>query len=102
MLKQKFSDNFIAKPNMRWSNLYVKNLSESMNETRLREIFGCYVQIVSAKVMCHENGRSKGFGFVCFSNCEESKQAKRYLNGIYYSYSSLPLIICSPDQSDIY
>ncbi|KAG7625458.1 Polyadenylate-binding protein 6 [Arabidopsis thaliana] len=91
MLKQKFSDNFIAKPNMRWSNLYVKNLSESMNETRLREIFGCYGQIVSAKVMCHENGRSKGFGFVCFSNCEESKQAKRYLNG--FLVDGKPLVV---------
>ncbi|EFH61397.1 predicted protein [Arabidopsis lyrata subsp. lyrata] len=81
MLKHKYRDNFIAKSNMRWSNLYVKNLSESMNDTTLREIFGRYGQIVSAKVMRHENGRSKGFGFVCFSNREESKQAKRYLNG---------------------
>ncbi|XP_010487494.1 PREDICTED: polyadenylate-binding protein 6-like [Camelina sativa] len=81
MLKQKYGGNFIAKSNMGWSNLYVKNLSESMNETRLREIFGSYGQIVSAKVMRHENGRSKGFGFVCFSNCEASKQAKRELNG---------------------
>ncbi|CAH8260618.1 unnamed protein product [Arabidopsis lyrata] len=80
MLKQHFRDNSIAKPNMGWSNMYVKNLSESMNDTRLREIFGRYGQIVSAKVMRHENGRSKGFGFVCFSNREESKQAKRYLN----------------------
>ncbi|XP_010465662.1 PREDICTED: polyadenylate-binding protein 6-like [Camelina sativa] len=81
MLKQKYKGNFIAKSNMGWSNLYVKNLSESMNETRLREIFGSYGKIVSAKVMRHENGRSKGFGFVCFSNCEASKQAKRELNG---------------------
>lgn len=101
MLKHKYRDNFIAKSNMRWSNLYVKNLSESMNDTRLREIFGRYGQIVSAKVMRHENGRSKGFGFVCFSNREESKEAKRYLNGIYY-ITKATYLICAPDQSDIY
>lgn len=82
MLKQKHRDNFIAKSYMEWSTLYVKNLSESVDETRLREIFGSYGQLVSAKVMRHENGKSKGFGFVCFSNREESKKAKRELNGI--------------------
>lgn len=82
MLKQKYSDDFNANFNVEWSNLYVKNLSESVDETRLREIFGSYGQIVSAKVMRHENGKSKRFGFVCFSNSEESKQAKRELNGI--------------------
>ncbi|XP_023642008.1 polyadenylate-binding protein 6 [Capsella rubella] len=91
MLKQKYRGNFIAKSNMGWSNLYVKNLSESMNETRLREIFGSYGQIVSAKVMRHENGKSKGFGFVCFSNCEASKQAKRELNG--FSADGQPFVV---------
>lgn len=81
MLQQKHRDNFIAN-NMELSNLYVKNLSESVDETRLREIFRSYGQIVSAKVMRHENGKSKGFGFVCFSNREESKQAIGKLNGI--------------------
>ncbi|KFK38988.1 hypothetical protein AALP_AA3G185400 [Arabis alpina] len=80
VLKQKHRDNFIDS-NMECSNLYVKNLSESVDEARLREIFGSYGQIVSAKVMRHENGKTKGFGFVCFSNREESKQAKSKLNG---------------------
>ncbi|XP_010504205.1 PREDICTED: polyadenylate-binding protein 6-like [Camelina sativa] len=91
MLKQKYGGNFIAKSNMGWSNLYVKNLSESMNETRLREIFGSYGQIVSAKVMRHDNGKSKGFGFVCFSNCEASKQAKRELNG--FTVDGKPFVV---------
>ncbi|KAL1200765.1 Polyadenylate-binding protein 6 [Cardamine amara subsp. amara] len=91
ILKQKYSDDFNAKFNVEWSNLYVKNLSESMDETRLREIFGSYGQIVSAKVMRHENGKSKGFGFVCFSNSEESKQAKRELNG--FSVDGYSLVV---------
>ena len=47
MLKQKHKDNFVAKFNVGWFNLYVKNLSEAINETRLREIFGSYGKIVS-------------------------------------------------------
>ncbi|VVA97864.1 unnamed protein product [Arabis nemorensis] len=88
MLQQKHRDNFIAN-NMELSNLYVKNLSESVDETRLREIFRSYGQIVSAKVMRHENRKSKGFGFVCFSNREESKQAIRKLNGYLVDGKSL-------------
>ena len=81
MLKQKHKDNFVAKFNVGWFNLYVKNLSEAINETRLLEIFGSYGKIVSARVMRDENGKSKGFGFVAFSTLDESKHAKRELHG---------------------
>ncbi|KAH0868249.1 hypothetical protein HID58_075271, partial [Brassica napus] len=63
MLKQKHKDNFVAKFNVGWFNLYVKNLSEAINETRLREIFGSYGKIVSAKVMRDESGKNKEFNF---------------------------------------
>ncbi|WZY74427.1 hypothetical protein YC2023_006667 [Brassica napus] len=63
MLKQKHKDNFVVKFNVGWFNLYVKNLSEAINETRLLEIFGSYGKIVSAKVMHDKNGKSKGFNF---------------------------------------
>lgn len=81
MLKQKHKDNFVAKFTVGWPNLYVKNLSESIDETRLREIFRSYGKIVSAKVIRDENGKSKGFGFVGFSSLDESKHAKRELHG---------------------
>ncbi|KAH0911548.1 hypothetical protein HID58_034869, partial [Brassica napus] len=63
MLKQKHKDNCVVKFNVGWFNLYVKNLSEAINETRLLEIFGSYGKIVSAKVMHDKNGKSKGFNF---------------------------------------
>lgn len=97
MLKQKHKDNFVAKFNVGWPSLYVKNLSESMDETRLREVFGRYGKIVSAKVMRDESGKSKRFGFVGFSSLDESKHAKRELHGntttnvaypIYFLYQS--------------
>ncbi|ESQ48292.1 hypothetical protein EUTSA_v10020474mg [Eutrema salsugineum] len=84
MLKQKYRDNFTAK-----FSLYVKNLSESVDEKKLREIFGSCGKVVSAKVMRHENGKCKGFGFVGYSNLEESQKAKRELNGFVVDGKSL-------------
>lgn len=61
-------------------NLYVKNLDDSIDDERLREEFSPYGTITSAKVMCEE-GRSKGFGFVCFSSPEEATKAVTEMNG---------------------
>lgn len=61
-------------------NLYVKNLDDSINDERLLSEFSPYGTITSAKVMC-EDGRSKGFGFVCFSSPEEATKAVTEMNG---------------------
>lgn len=46
-------------------NLYVGNLSYSIDNQRLHEIFSSYGTVKSASViMDRETGRSKGFGFV--------------------------------------
>lgn len=49
-------------------NLYVKNLDHTIDDERLQKEFSPYGTITSAIVMCDEKGRSKGFGFVCFSS----------------------------------
>ena len=62
--------------------LYVGNLSYSTNEDSLREIFGEFGEVASAAVITdRESGRSKGFGFVEFSNDEEAKAAIAALDG---------------------
>merc|ERR1719326_2605589 len=61
-------------------NLYVKNLDDTIDDERLRKEFAPYGTITSAKVMCEE-GRSKGFGFVCFSSPEEATKAVTEMNG---------------------
>ena len=61
-------------------NLYVKNLDDTIDDERLRQEFTPFGTITSAKVMCEE-GRSKGFGFVCFSNPEEATKAVTEMNG---------------------
>merc|ERR1712154_520421 len=61
-------------------NLYVKNLDDTIDDERLRKEFAPYGTITSAKVM-NEEGRSKGFGFVCFSSPEEATKAVTEMNG---------------------
>lgn len=61
-------------------NLYIKNLDDTIDDERLRKEFVSFGTITSAKVM-QENGRSKGFGFVCFSAPEEATKAVTDMNG---------------------
>ncbi|KFB51178.1 AGAP011092-PA-like protein [Anopheles sinensis] len=61
-------------------NLYVKNLADTVDEERLRKEFSTYGTITSVKVMLDE-GRSRGFGFVCFSAPDEATNAITEMNG---------------------
>ncbi|XP_071144526.1 polyadenylate-binding protein 1-like isoform X2 [Mytilus edulis] len=61
-------------------NLYVKNLDDNIDDERLRKEFSQFGTITSAKVMS-EGGRSKGFGFVCFSSSKEANNAIIQMNG---------------------
>lgn len=66
-------------------NLYVKNLSDEIDDDRLREEFTKFGNITSAKVMRDSTdkakGPTKGFGFVCFSTTEEAIKAVAEMNG---------------------
>lgn len=66
---------------LRSSNLYIKNLAEYVDDKKLEKHFSAFGKIESVKVMCYDNGRSKGFGFVCFSTPEEAVKALNALNG---------------------
>jgi len=63
-------------------NLYVKNLDDTVTDDQLRDEFATMGTITSARVMKDmKDGRSKGFGFVCFSTPEEATRAVNEMNG---------------------
>lgn len=63
-------------------NLYVKNLDDSVTDDILRDEFATMGTITSARVMKEmKDGRSRGFGFVCFSTPEEATRAVNEMNG---------------------
>jgi polyadenylate-binding protein len=61
-------------------NLYIKNLDDTIDDERLRKEFSKFGTITSARIMS-EGGRSKGFGFVCFSAPDEATKAVTEMNG---------------------
>ncbi|NP_001312309.1 polyadenylate-binding protein 8-like [Nicotiana tabacum] len=65
----------------RFTNVFVKNLSESTLEEELRKIFGEFGAITSVAVMKDEDGKSRCFGFVNFENAEDAARAVEALNG---------------------
>jgi len=80
-LKRKFEQLNIKGMNRNQGvNLYIKNLDDTIDDERLRKEFTPFGAITSARVML-EGGRSKGFGFVCFSSPEEAMKAIREMNG---------------------
>ena len=62
--------------------LYVGNLSYSVSDTDLQNMFEPHGEVRSAQViMDRDTGRSKGFGFVEMSNDQEAQAAINALNG---------------------
>ncbi|PSR99791.1 Polyadenylate-binding protein like [Actinidia chinensis var. chinensis] len=62
-------------------NLYVKNLDDSIDDDKLKELFSEFGTIISCKVMRDPSGISRGSGFVAFSTNEEASRALAEMNG---------------------
>ena len=74
-------------------NLYVKNLDDEIDDERLRTEFAKFGRITSAKIMRHDNGESKGFGFVCFTSPEAATKAISKMNGHVIVDNCKPLFV---------
>ncbi|XP_075128054.1 polyadenylate-binding protein 1-like [Leptodactylus fuscus] len=64
-----------------FTNVYIKNFGENMDDERLKELFSSFGPTMSVKVMVDESGKSKGFGFVNFEKHEDALKAVGEMNG---------------------
>ncbi|XP_035230236.1 polyadenylate-binding protein 4-like [Stegodyphus dumicola] len=65
----------------RFTNIYLKNFKSTFKDEDLQKLCEKFGTILSAKVMTDENGDSKKFGFVNFTDPECAQEAIRELNG---------------------
>ncbi|GFR39651.1 hypothetical protein Agub_g117 [Astrephomene gubernaculifera] len=80
-------------------NLYVKNLSDEVDDDSLRELFANLGTISSCKVMKDGTGKSKGFGFVCFTSHDEATRAVTEMNG--KMVKGKPLYVSLAQRKDV-
>uniref|UniRef100_A0A7N6AHY1 PABP n=1 Tax=Anabas testudineus TaxID=64144 RepID=A0A7N6AHY1_ANATE len=64
-----------------FTNVYIKNFGDDMDDDRLKEIFDKYGKTLSVKVMTDPTGKSRGFGFVSYEKHEDANKAVEDMNG---------------------
>ncbi|XP_039047564.1 polyadenylate-binding protein 7-like isoform X3 [Hibiscus syriacus] len=77
----KKSDRVLPSPDVKYTNLYIKDLDSDITEEILQEKFSEFGKIASLVVARDENGASRGFGFVNFENPDDAKNAMEVMNG---------------------
>ena len=73
--------------------LYVGNLTYSVNEANLRDLFGAYGDVESVKVI-----EQKGFAFVEMATSEQAESAMKGLNETDYEGRTLRIDEARPMQ----
>jgi polyadenylate-binding protein len=79
--KQKHS-RFAQQAENSVGGLYVGNLADDVDDAELREAFSKFGELVRAQVMKTQTAvrKSRGFGFVCFTNAAAADNAQREMN----------------------
>jgi polyadenylate-binding protein len=62
-------------PDETFTNIYVKNVPENMDENEIYEMFSAFGKITSHHLSKDDMGKSKGFGFINYENHEEALAA---------------------------
>ncbi|XP_052013625.1 polyadenylate-binding protein 4-like [Apodemus sylvaticus] len=65
----------------KFTNVYIKNFGEEVDDGALKELFGQFGKTLSVKVMRDSSGKSKGFGFVSYQKHEDASKAVEEMNG---------------------
>jgi RNA recognition motif-containing protein len=81
-------------------NIYVGNLSFDTKEDELKDLFGAYGTVESAKIISDRfTGRSRGFGFVEMPEREEGMKAIEELDSKDFGGRSLKVNEARPRRS---
>lgn len=78
-------------------NIFIAGLSYNINDADLKDLFGEYGEISSAKVITdRETGRSKGYGFVEIADETAGQKAIDELNGAEYDGRTISVSVARP------
>ena len=81
------------------AKLYVGNLSYSVVEEKLQELFSQHGSVASVRVITDKfSGRSKGFGFVEIGSDEEGERAIAALNGTEFEGRAIVVSEARPQE----
>lgn len=58
----------------KFTNVYIKNFGEDMDEERLRELAEEFGKVLSLKVETYESGCPKGFGYVLYETPDQAQK----------------------------
>lgn len=85
-------------------SIFVGDLAADVTDTMLQETFSSkYPSVKGAKVVTDSNtGRSKGYGFVRFSDENERTKAMTEMNGVYCSSRPMRVGVATPKKSSPY
>jgi len=78
---------------MKGSKLYVGNLSYSVTNEQLEELFSNYGEVIQVNII-----EGKGFGFVEMSNSAEAEKAREALNGSEFEGRTLKVDEARPPR----
>lgn len=78
------SDRVLPNPDVKYTNLYVKNLDLNVRDELLKEKFSEFGKIVGFAIARDENGISRGFGFVNFESPDDARRALESMNGTQF------------------
>jgi len=81
---------------MQSNKLYVGNLSYSVTDEQLKELFSKYGQVKSANVI-----GNKGFGFVELTDASEAEKAKEALDGTDFEGRNLKVDEARPQRERV-
>ena len=62
----------------RFKNVFVKNFGDLIDESELQEMFVKFGEITSAVIILDVEGKSKGFGFVAYTEHESAEKVSMF------------------------